>query len=103
VANKITFYNGQMANHKQLKQNSKSRSVGILFHSLQKLFVRKFKSAFLDLKSKSHAFAKARVFKTTHMFARLSMAYRHKIQGAFNKLAQNRALVSKKGRVATKL
>jgi hypothetical protein len=37
------------------------------------------------------------------MFARLSLAYRHKLQGAFNKLAQNRVKVSKKGRVANKL
>jgi len=77
--------------------------MGILFHSLQKLYRRKFRSAFHELKSKSLAQFKARVFKTTHLFARMSLAYRHKLQGAFNKIVKNRTLVGIKVKVFIKL
>ena len=92
-----------MASHKQLKKTSKNRSVGILFYSLQKLYNKKFASAFSELRNKSLAYSKARVFKTTHMFARLSLAYRHKLQGALNKLAKNRVRVARNGKVLTKI
>ena len=88
-----------MASHKQLKENSKNRSVGILFYSLQKLFKRKFAYAFSELRNRSLEYAKAKVFKATHMFARLSMVYRRKLQGAFNKLAKNRVRVTRYGKI----
>jgi hypothetical protein len=92
-----------MASHKNLKESSKNRSVGILFHSLQKMYNKKFASAFSELRNKSIAYSKARVFKTTHLFARLSMAYRHKLQGGFNQLAKNRLRVGRNGKILTKL
>lgn len=74
-----------------------------MFHALQKIYNRKYKGAFLDLKVKSAAYAKTRTFKVTHLFARMSLAYRHKLQGAFNRIAKNKASVLKKGKVLQKL
>ena len=74
-----------------------------MFHGLGKIYNRKYKAAFYNLKTKSAAYAKTRTFNVTHLFARLSLAYRLKLQGAFNKLAKNKSSINKVGKIITKL
>lgn len=68
-----------MATQKGIKLTTKTRATGILFYSIQKLMAKKSKMYFNDLRIKSKEYSKARIFKATHVFARLSAIYRRKL------------------------
>lgn len=103
ISNKISFYNSQMVIQKSTKEHTKTKATGFIFYSLQKLFAKKIKNYFNDLKSKSLEYSKSKAFKATHLLARLSVIYRRKLSETVNQLSKNKLRILKIGKICSKL